>query len=287
MVALLGCAPENTADTTIVQTSFKREIVAPGIISLPDRHEFGSILTHDGEELYIAIEHGEWASIVSYRRDGDEWVGPYSVIGSPELSTNDPMFSPDGKRLYFIAPRSGQYDIGYIERRGDSGWGEVVWAPRPINSSADEYYVSFTRDDDLIFSTNRNAEQENDFDIVRARKSYNGKYDLVAFPDTINTAGYEADAFVDPDGRYLIFGSNRPDGLGRGDLYISFADEQGDWAQAIPLGDAVNTAGHELCPFVSSDGKWLYFTSDGDIYRISADIIRLVEARALRSTWLY
>ncbi len=39
------------------------------------------------------------------------------------------------------------------------------------------------------------------------------------------------------------------------------------------MGPAINTDGHELCPFVSRDGKYLFFTRDGDIYWVSAAII--------------
>lgn len=251
----------------------KRELIASGVISLPDRHEFGTTLTSDGSEIFIGIEHGNWASIVSYKHDGKKWQGPNKVIGSETFSANDPMLSPDQKHLYFISKQSGQYDIGYLTRENDGGWSTPNWLPAPINSKSNEYYISLTKNGDLVFSTDRKAKQGNDFDIVRARKGNNGEYDLETLPSSINTIGYEADAFIDPNGQYLIFSSSRPGGLGRGDLYISFLTDNKNWSDAVPLDDSVNTTGHELCPFVSADGQWLYFTSDGDIYRISTDKI--------------
>ena len=269
-----------TPNALIAELAPERAIFAPGIVSLPDRHEFGSVLTRTGDELFIGIEHGQWASIVSYKREGDTWVGPVAVIGSSELSANDPMLSPDESSLYFISRREGQYDIGYVKRLDNGGWSPARWLPAPINSAANEYYISFTRGGDLVFATDRNAQRGNDFDVVRGHKSPTGDYTLETFPETINTPGYEADAFIDSDGQFLIFSSSRYDGFGRGDLYVSFSDENGGWSEAVLLGASVNTSGHELCPFVSADGKWLYYTSEGDIYRISTDVISQAKVRS-------
>ncbi len=48
-----------------------------------------------------------------------------------------------------------------------------------------------------------------------------------ALSDSINTQRYEADVYVAPDESYLIFSSQRPGSLGRGDLYISWKGEDG------------------------------------------------------------
>ena len=91
-------------------------------------------------------------------------------------------------------------------------------------------------------------------------------------PKEINTDRYEADVFVAPDESYLIFCAIRRDGLGRGDLYISFKDENGNWTQAKNMGTAINSENHELCPFVSRDGKYFFYTSNQDIYWVSTEI---------------
>ncbi len=39
------------------------------------------------------------------------------------------------------------------------------------------------------------------------------------------------------------------------------------------FGSVFNADRHELCPFVDTDGKHLYYTSRRDIYRIDASII--------------
>ncbi|MBT3751022.1 MAG: hypothetical protein HOG34_18735 [Bacteroidetes bacterium] len=45
-------------------------------------------------------------------------------------------------------------------------------------------------------------------------------------------------------------------------MYISFRDFDGNWQKPQKYGDAVNTVYDERRPFVSSDGKCLFFASD-------------------------
>ena len=87
---------------------------------------------------------------------------------------------------------------------------------------------------------------------------------------TVNSTAYEADVFVAPDESYLIFCSTRDGGFGQGDLYISFSDADGGWTEATNMGGAINTERYEYCPFVSKDGKFLFFTSGQDIYWVDA-----------------
>jgi Tol biopolymer transport system component len=76
---------------------------------------------------------------------------------------------------------------------------------------------------------------------------------------TVNADSGASNLFVDPDERYIVFGAIRPEGRGGVDLYIRW--RTGDaWSTPRNLDPLVNTAGTEFCPFVSRDGKYLYFT---------------------------
>lgn len=82
----------------------------------------------------------------------------------------------------------------------------------------------------------------------------------------------DMDPFVSPDGRYMIFSSERPrpDGLpAKMDLWIAERTWRG-WREPEHLGDAVNSAGDELYASMDRYGV-LYFASDRaggfDIYR--------------------
>jgi len=91
--------------------------------------------------------------------------------------------------------------------------------------------------------------------------------------EVFNTGSYEADVFVASDESYLIFCGDRADGYGRGDLYIGFKKPDGTWTRARNMERTINTTGHKLCPFVTRDGKYFFFTSNQDIYWVDARII--------------
>jgi Tol biopolymer transport system component len=64
--------------------------------------------------------------------------------------------------------------------------------------------------------------------------------------------------FAARDGSYVIFESQRPGGYGQSDLYISY-NEDGVWTAPLNLGPVINTTQIEDNPFVSPDGKYLFF----------------------------
>jgi Tol biopolymer transport system component len=103
----------------------------------------------------------------------------------------------------------------------------------------------------------------------------NGEFERpVKLGPGINTSSYDADVFVAPDESYLIFSANRPGGLGSGDLHVSFRKPDGTWTSSKSLGNSINTETDDFCPYVSPDGKYLFYASRGDIYWVSTDVIR-------------
>ena len=155
------------------------------------------------------------------------------------------------------------HDIWYVEKT-ENGWSDPINAGPNINSNGSEYYISFTNDGTMYFSSNREA--LSNFDIYSSKILDEEFQKAIPLDDSINTAHYEADVFVDPDESYIIFCANRPKGLGMGDLYISFKNADGTWSQSKNMGEPINSGYHELCPFVSKDGKYLFYTSNEDIY---------------------
>ncbi len=257
------------------------QVFAPGIISLEDRYEFGSVFSKDGNEFFFAVEGEEGAEIFVMDKVDDTWTDPKAIISDSKYGYNDPFLSPDEERLYFISPRPvdefdtiADYDIWYVQRT-DQGWSEPLNAGTNINTNSDEYYISFTQDGDMYFASSKAAvdERRRNFDIYRSAEIEDGFDVPVILGKGVNSDRYEADVFVAPDESYVIFCSIRKGGSGIGDLYISYKDEQGNWTPAQSVGDQINTKYHELCPFVSHDGRFLFYTSNKDIYWVSMALI--------------
>jgi outer membrane protein OmpA-like peptidoglycan-associated protein len=128
-----------------------------------------------------------------------------------------------------------------------------------INSSQDEYLPVVTADEEKIIFTRKVSKNEDFYASVKVKGQW-----LPAKPlsPNINTFEYNEGAqCISPDGNYLFFtGCNRPDGLGRCDIYIS-RWEGSEWSEPFNIGAPVNTAGWESQPSISADGRTLYFVS--------------------------
>lgn len=129
-----------------------------------------------------------------------------------------------------------------------------------INSEHRDYFPAITADNEtLIFS--RNIAGNEDFFISKKRnKEWTSP---VSLSSNINTAQFNEGAqSISPDGQYLFFtGCNRPNGLGRCDIYVSHK-EGNNWGQPFNLGAPVNSIYWESQPAISPDGNTLYFVSN-------------------------
>ncbi len=265
--------------------SLTPKVFAPGLISKSEQSEFGSVFNKEATAFYYGVDIGGRTEIHYTELKDSGWSKPKVILSHEKYGYNDPFLSPDGKRLYFISQRTldgvdakQDHDIWYVEKEGDK-WSDPINAGSNINTNRDEYYISFTATGTMYFSSNKITSEKrgNDFDVYFS-ENIDGKFqEAIALDHSINTSNYEADVFIDPKETYIIFCARRPEGLGRGDLYISFKNTDGTWTKSVNMGDKINTKKHELCPFVSHDGKYLFYTSNQDIYWVSAEIINVIK----------
>lgn len=257
------------------------QIFAPGLISKENEYEYGSVFSEDGTEFFYGVNTGEKAEIRYTHLSGGKWTAPEVLISHPRFSYNDPFLSNDENRLYYISDMPlgatedpKDYDIWY-SIRSVAGWSAPVNAGTAINTDLNEYYISFTQNGSMYFASNAQADEgrRHNFDIYKSPFKGGAFQTPGRLDDAINTNFYEADVFVAPDESYVIFTSFRREGFGQGDLYISFKDEHGFWKEAQNMGTIINTSGHELCPFVTKDGRYFFYTSNEDIYWVDANIL--------------
>jgi len=129
-----------------------------------------------------------------------------------------------------------------------------------INTADDEYLPVATADESMLIFTRKINNNEDFYKSVKV----DGKWQTAVYlSNQINTPQYNEGAqSISQDGKFLFFtGCNRPDGLGRCDIYV--AQKRGDdWGKPFDLSPPVNTSGWESQPSISSDGRTLYFVSN-------------------------
>src|ERR1017187_6991193 len=69
--------------------------------------------------------------------------------------------------------------------------------------------------------------------------------------------------YINNNLKVIYFSSFGMDGKNGKDIYKVIKNKKGDWSEPINLGAPVNTASDEDYPFISQDGKTLYFSSKG------------------------
>lgn len=129
-----------------------------------------------------------------------------------------------------------------------------------VNSENRDYFPALTADGQTIIFT-RVVDGNEDFFI--SSKQNNEWQKATSLSKVINTVNYNEGAqSISPDGKYLFFtGCNRPDGLGRCDIYVSHKDGN-DWGKPKNLGNIINSEHWESQPSISPDGGTLYFVSN-------------------------
>ncbi len=129
-----------------------------------------------------------------------------------------------------------------------------------VNTADQEYLAAITTDENTLIFTRQINRNE---DFYRSYKNGKDWTKATYLSANINTPSYNEGAqCLSPDGQFLFFtGCNRPDGLGRCDIYVSQKEGE-DWSKPVNLGFPINTKGWESQPSLSADGKTLYFVSD-------------------------
>jgi outer membrane protein OmpA-like peptidoglycan-associated protein/tetratricopeptide (TPR) repeat protein len=87
----------------------------------------------------------------------------------------------------------------------------------------------------------------------------------VKMPKQINMAKYQRHGCFSPDARSFYFSTHYKKGEGGYDLMVSHLLESGEWSEPASLGKHINTSGNEDSPFITADGKGLYFSSTGHL----------------------
>lgn len=81
--------------------------------------------------------------------------------------------------------------------------------------------------------------------------------------ENINTKYWESHASVSPDNQKLYFVSNREGGFGDLDIYVAQRATDTTWGEPVNMGGIINTQWNENTPFLTPDGKRLFFSSEG------------------------
>jgi len=188
------------------------------------------------------------------------WAPP--LISSP-LFESHAAFDPITGDLLFV--RSSKEFRGWhilTSHCGAQGWTE----PQPPGFAAAglEADPFFTPDGTWLYFISTRAtgsSSAKDLDIWRIKRNRAGKWQAPErLPEPVNSPSAEWFPRPAPDG-WLYFGSDRPGGQGKTDIWRARAAADGQW-RVENLGPAVNGPGNEYEALPSPDGRRLIVEAD-------------------------
>ncbi len=225
-----------------------------------------------GDEMFITLQstQSEISAILFLKKNNGQWSSPTVASFSGQYQDLEPFFSPNGLRLYFASNRplsekidtTKDFDIWYIERKEQTAdWSSPINIGSPINTQYNEFYPSVSKNNTMYFTSDNPTITKGKDDILFSQWKDSMYTKPVSLGDSINSAGYEFNAYVSPDETFMIYTCyNRPDGYGSGDLYMS-VKKNNTWSKAKNIGKTINSPQMDYCPFVDIQTKTLYFTS--------------------------
>src|SRR5687768_2117602 len=190
------------------------KLFAEGVINT-SADEYNPTFTPDGKTVYFTrrIDRKGSEAVMFSRFENGKWTAPQTAKFSGKFYDKEPFVSPDGKRVFFASMRpngrdeKANFDIWTVEKKGN-GWSEAKNLGANVNSSGYDNYPSVAADGTLYFASVRTGGRK-DNDLYRSRL-VDGEYQKAEnLSDVINGGATEADPFVAPDQRYLIFSSDR------------------------------------------------------------------------------
>lgn len=220
---------------------------------------------------------------------------PMKVAG---VSSKDddylPIISPDGEIMFYtrsiykqakgdIAPKLVE-EFSWSKRENiNTTFDNGAALPKPFNIG-DNYggaTISVDNKELIIARKNPKPKAPNNVDLFSTSYSLTTdevtgkpKYvwsELTDLGANINTDEWEAQPSLSGDGQYLFFvtyrAANMKDANGNPshDLFFSKRQADGSWGPAKPLPGNINTGKQEKTPFMHSDSRTLYFSSDGQL----------------------
>ena len=231
-------------DMKIAQVEFSKEEANKGHVSKLKKVEgfnlntgyqdYNPILNQTGDTMYFTSKRPDTKGGGMNPDDLEYFEDIYMVVnygGKWDSVTNDlGRLNTEGFDAFTYLSEDGKYGLMTINT-------EAMESPNPKTKGSDLFEIKMSNKGK--WSTPRKISNK-----------------------TINTSYFEGSATITADGNTMYFVSDRKGDESSTDIYV--VSKNGKvWGEAKPLPKTINTIGRETTPFISPDGRWLFFSSDG------------------------
>jgi Tol biopolymer transport system component len=251
----------------------------------------GSIINSVSSEQHPAISKNGLSLYFTSTRAGG--VGRFDIYVSQRESKHDPWGSPvnlgpilnttfdegnvalsrDEHLMFFQSDRPGGLGLVdiWVSRRcskhDDFGWQPAVNLGAGVNSAAGDNAPSYFENEDedtpqLYFASNRPGGLGG-LDIYVSDQTPDGSFGPAVLVTELSSPGGDSRPSIRHDGLEIFLQSDRSGTAGAADLWVSKRESTANtWSTPENLGNTINTVFFEQNPYLSFNGKTLFFASD-------------------------
>lgn len=179
-----------------------------------------------------------------------------------------PFLSNDQTMLFFTHKRNSSSDENLMFTTTNNLGNWKNRSPfKYFNTPADEGRFTMVRDGKrMYFTTCEREGVQGPCDIWEGIIEGDEILEIKPVTGKLNSRAWESQVSVSCDGSLLFFASNKGNvDEVNSDIWYSKKLANGEWSEPIKLGPHINTPGSEQSPFLTNDGKTLYFSSDGHL----------------------
>lgn len=244
-----------------------RELQAYG----PDRFGFNGVAEEEMDQRFRDKLEGNLKA-VQVAMDSIKFMAVEDIVnlGSGVNSPDEEVFpalTTDRQFLYYTRFKAGSNSNDdllmstFDDKDGNWSAGKSM---QKFNTRAPEGYSALMRDSRHMYLTVCGREEvAGPCDIWEAVVKGDKIDKIRPVEGLVNSDSWDGQASVSCDGQQLYFASQRPGGMGGSDIWVSEKMENGYWGRPVNLGNKINTDGHEQAPYITDDGRTLYFASGG------------------------
>ena len=223
------------------------------------------------------------------RSDLNNYTLQKSAALNAEGGTYAPFYMNDGS-LWFTSTRpqgdeKGKINNNRIYATNSDGSVKLTDIPQPKDEQ--QGVAAATPDGKRLFLTRWTVSKDKKTATIYTTANNNGKWDEPIIVSALNVAGSNAQQpFVMPDGKIILFSSDRAGAVGGFDIWKASLDDMGNVGTPVNLGPMVNTVSDEQAASFHAASNTLVFSSNGrvgmggfDFYYIKGGLDQLSEPK--------
>jgi tetratricopeptide (TPR) repeat protein len=195
------------------------------------------------------------------------------------------LLAPDHKTAFFISRRPDTKDGGLnpedqsffedtyrvVWDEENQEWSGITNDLERLNSAGFDAVNHLTKDGNTMYLTVNTSivdvptpTRSSDICVAEFTKQERWTKPKPIDNKSINSSFFDGAATLTDDENTMYFVSDRRGSRSKLDIYV-VQREGKNWGEAQPLPDNINSRGNETTPYITPDGKYLFFSSDGHL----------------------